>query len=232
MEVHEIKGNIGVLKHELETYKKKGSVRCFLYGPIREISVERRGTRVKRFFVSEADKAELKNLTEARQSVTPGDFSGASFWYFLREKVLRVFMDMINKINPYGGGAPYTPFNPQTPTRPSPYPLYQRKQGEGSLAVAARGKVIRHAFIFLSYAMWSTMHSIKENHLYAMYCPIREISVERRGTRVKRFFVSEADKAELENLTEDRRSVTPGDFSGAGFWYSYRNWGLERIFVN
>jgi hypothetical protein len=46
---------------------------------------------VKRFFVSEAQRAELENLTEARQSGTPGDFSGASFWYFLREKVLRVF---------------------------------------------------------------------------------------------------------------------------------------------
>jgi hypothetical protein len=46
---------------------------------------------VKRFFVSEARRAELENLTEDRQSGTPGDFSGASFWYFLREKVLRVF---------------------------------------------------------------------------------------------------------------------------------------------
>jgi hypothetical protein len=43
---------------------------------------------VKRFFVSEAHGAELKNLTEYRQSGTPGDFPGASFWYFLREKVL------------------------------------------------------------------------------------------------------------------------------------------------
>jgi hypothetical protein len=66
-----------------------------LYGPIRNISVERRGTRVKRFFVSEARRAELENLTEARQSGAPGDFSGASFWYFLREKVLRVFMNLI-----------------------------------------------------------------------------------------------------------------------------------------
>jgi hypothetical protein len=61
-----------------------------LYCPIREISVKRRGTRVKRFFVSEARRAELENLTEYRQSGTPGDFSGASFWYFLREKVLTV----------------------------------------------------------------------------------------------------------------------------------------------
>jgi hypothetical protein len=33
----------------------------------------------------------LKNLTEYRESETPGDFSGESFWYFLREKVLRDF---------------------------------------------------------------------------------------------------------------------------------------------
>jgi hypothetical protein len=45
--------------------------------------------RVKRFFVSEAQGAELKNLTEYRESGTPGDFAGGSFWYFLREKVLR-----------------------------------------------------------------------------------------------------------------------------------------------
>jgi hypothetical protein len=50
---------------------------------------------VKRFFVSEARRAELENLTEARQSGAPGDFSGASFWYFLRGKVLRVFMNLI-----------------------------------------------------------------------------------------------------------------------------------------
>jgi hypothetical protein len=62
---------------------------CSPYCPIREISVERGGTRVKRFFVSEARRAELKNLTEERRSETPGDCSGASFWYFLREKVLR-----------------------------------------------------------------------------------------------------------------------------------------------
>jgi hypothetical protein len=60
------------------------------YCPIRKISVKRRGPRVKRFFVSEAQRAELENLTEERGSGTPGDFSGASFWYFLREKVLRV----------------------------------------------------------------------------------------------------------------------------------------------
>jgi hypothetical protein len=50
-----------------------------------------------------------------------------------------------------------------------------------------------------------------------MYCPIREISVERRGTRVKRFFVSEAQRAELKNLTEERQSGTPGDWTGAVF---------------
>jgi hypothetical protein len=47
---------------------------CFPYCPIRKISVERRGTRVKRFFVSEARRAELKNLTESRWSETPGDW--------------------------------------------------------------------------------------------------------------------------------------------------------------
>jgi hypothetical protein len=45
-----------------------------------------------------------------------------------------------------------------------------------------------------------------------LYCPIREISVERRGARVKRFFVFEVVAAELENLTEARQSGTPGDF--------------------
>ena len=63
----------------------------FMYCPIREISVERGGTKVKRFFVSEARRDELGNLTEYRQSGTPGDCSGASFWYFLREKVQRYF---------------------------------------------------------------------------------------------------------------------------------------------
>jgi hypothetical protein len=62
-----------------------------LYGPIRKISVERRRVNVKRFFVSEAAKAELENLTKDRQSVAPGDLSGAGFWYFLPEKVLMVF---------------------------------------------------------------------------------------------------------------------------------------------
>jgi hypothetical protein len=59
----------------------------------------------------------------------------------------------------------------------------------------------------------------KENHCNEMYLsgPIREISVQRGGARVKRFFVSEAQRAELENLTEYRQSGTPGDFSGAGF---------------
>jgi hypothetical protein len=53
--------------------------------------VERGGARVKRFFVSEPRyfRGELKNLTEYRGSVTPGDLTGESFWYFLREKVLR-----------------------------------------------------------------------------------------------------------------------------------------------
>jgi hypothetical protein len=35
-------------------------------------------------------------------------------------------------IYPYGGLAPYTPLNSQSPSRPSPYPLYQRGQEEGS----------------------------------------------------------------------------------------------------
>jgi hypothetical protein len=53
--------------------------------PIREISVERRGARVKRFFVSEAQRAELNNLTEYRGSVTPGDYPRGSFFgTFLR----------------------------------------------------------------------------------------------------------------------------------------------------
>jgi hypothetical protein len=77
------------------------------------------------------------------------------------------------------------------------------------------------------------MHSINENHFNGMYlyCPIREISVERGGTRVKRFFVSEAAKAELENLTEDRRSGTPGDFPGASFWYFLREKVLRRFLL-
>ena len=62
---------------------------AFPYCPIGKISVKRRGPRVKRFFVSEAHRAELKNLTEERWSETPGDLPGASFWYFLREKVRR-----------------------------------------------------------------------------------------------------------------------------------------------
>jgi hypothetical protein len=66
------------------------------------------------------------------------------------------------------------------------------------------------------------MHSINENHVFYVFCPIREISVQRRGTRVKRFFVSEAQGAELENLTESRQSGAPGDFSGASFWYFLR----------
>jgi hypothetical protein len=64
----------------------------YLYCPIREISVERGGTRVKRFFVSEAHGDELKNLTEYRQSGTPGDFEGAVFLVlFYAKKVLGVF---------------------------------------------------------------------------------------------------------------------------------------------
>ena len=63
----------------------------FWYCTIRKISVERRGRRIKRFFVSEAQGAELENLTKYRGSETPGDFLGASFWYFLREKVRRSF---------------------------------------------------------------------------------------------------------------------------------------------
>jgi hypothetical protein len=73
---------------------KKTSAHMSGYCPIREISVERQDTRVKRFFVSEAQRAELKNLTEYRRSGTPGDCPGASFWYFLREKVLREFMNL------------------------------------------------------------------------------------------------------------------------------------------
>jgi hypothetical protein len=76
---------------------------------------------VKRFFVSEAQGAELKNLSEYLRSGTPGDWmrlsnarsfyiknyvlacrshviiSGASFWYFLREKALRDFMGQFRK---------------------------------------------------------------------------------------------------------------------------------------
>jgi hypothetical protein len=66
---------------------KKTSTHMSGYCPIRKISVERGGARVKRFNVSEDISSELLNLTEYRQSGTPGDFTGASFWYFLREKV-------------------------------------------------------------------------------------------------------------------------------------------------
>jgi hypothetical protein len=38
---------------------------------------------------------------------------------------------------------------------------------------------------------------------------------------VKRFFVSEDVSSELKNLTEYRRSGTPGDFPGAVFWYFF-----------
>jgi hypothetical protein len=62
----------------------------YLYCPIRKISVERGGARVKKFNVFEPRyfRGELLNFTEERRSGTPGDFTGASFWYFLREKVL------------------------------------------------------------------------------------------------------------------------------------------------
>jgi hypothetical protein len=85
--------------------------------------------------------------------------------------------------------------------------------------VGARGKVhnARKGFLFICNVVDHALN--KENHVFVrcLYCPIRKISVERRGPRVKRFFVSEAQRAELENLTEDRQSGTPGDFSGAGF---------------
>jgi hypothetical protein len=68
---------------------------CFSYCPIRKISVERRGTRVKKFIVFEAQRAELKNITEYRRSGMPGDFPGAGFLVlFYAKKVLR---------NPLGG---------------------------------------------------------------------------------------------------------------------------------
>ena len=92
----------------------------FMYCPIREISVERGGTKVKRFFVFEARRDELGNLTEYRQSGTPGDCSGASFWYFLREKVLRGIRKLRNWIPAFAGmtehargGAQYDNNGPQ-----------------------------------------------------------------------------------------------------------------------
>jgi hypothetical protein len=75
-----------------------GPLNVFLSGPIRKISVEREGTRVKRFFVSEAQRAELENLTEYRRSGTPGDFPGAVFLVlFYAKKVLREFMGQYRK---------------------------------------------------------------------------------------------------------------------------------------
>jgi hypothetical protein len=79
---------VGILNFEI--YILKFAFVLSGYCPIRKISVERQGTRVKRFFVSEARRAELENLTECRRSGTPGDLTGAGFWYFLREKVLLV----------------------------------------------------------------------------------------------------------------------------------------------
>jgi hypothetical protein len=50
---------------------------------------------VKRFFVSEAQRAELKNLTEYRQSGTPGDFTGAVFLVlFYTKKVRRNYWEV------------------------------------------------------------------------------------------------------------------------------------------
>jgi hypothetical protein len=100
--------------HPTSPLKGEGTLRymeaCFMYCPIREISVERGGTRVKKFNVFEPRyfRGELLNFRESRQSGTPGDFTGASFWYFLREKVLRVlgaeprtgFMDLRNRFPP------------------------------------------------------------------------------------------------------------------------------------
>jgi hypothetical protein len=65
--------------------------------------------------------------------------------------------------------------------------------------------------------------------MFFWYCPIRKISVERQGTRGKRFFVSEARKDELKNLTEYRGSGTPEDFPGASFWYFWRNKSTKGI---
>jgi hypothetical protein len=129
----------------------------YLYCPIREISVQRGGTRVKRFFVSEAQGAELENLTEARQSGAPGDLSGASFWYFLREKVLRVFWGLIlfsiqenikpNSI-PHRGSAPQIPFLSPAPPKSPFTPFLTRGQGD-LLAVVAGGNVKEHASVSL-----------------------------------------------------------------------------------
>jgi hypothetical protein len=62
----------------------------YLFGPIREISVQRRGTRVKRFFVSEARMAELENLTEYRRI----------------KRIINVIKKIINPVG-HGGGAPF-----------------------------------------------------------------------------------------------------------------------------
>jgi hypothetical protein len=56
--------------------------------------VERGGTRVKKFNVSEPRyfRGELLNFTEYRKSATPGDFEGAVFLVlFYAKKVLGVF---------------------------------------------------------------------------------------------------------------------------------------------
>jgi hypothetical protein len=53
--------------------------------------------------------------------------------------------------------------------------------------------------------------------LCSPYCPIREISVERGGMRVKKFNVFEDVSSELLNSTEYRQSGTPGDLTGAVF---------------
>jgi hypothetical protein len=76
---------------------------CFLYCPIREISVERGGTRVKRFFVSEAHRAELENLTEYRQICVKkySRYSGA------KPRQALCLPNAIKSINPYN---PIPPF--------------------------------------------------------------------------------------------------------------------------
>jgi hypothetical protein len=104
--------------------------------------------------------------------------------------------------------------------------------------VVASGSVKEQAKVYGFSVMSKAMHSIEKTTAHmSVYCPIRGISVERVGTRVKRFFVSEAQRAELKNLNEYRQSGTPGDFSGASFWYFLREkvqgyWGEspDRIY--
>jgi hypothetical protein len=120
--------------------------------------------------------------------------------------------------NTYRGFAPQnqslSPAPPKSPFTPF------RTRGQGDLlAVVASGSVKRHAEVNGSSVTWTTMHS--EKRLF-MYCPIREISVERRGTRVKKFNVFEDVSSELLNFTEERTSGTHGDFPGASFWYFLR----------